>query len=447
MENADDLVSAISADFGYRPKSLSRLTDIAGTILEIRNQKAGLRRWSKRRSVAPIGSLLGLTQHVYAEPLGVVGVIGAWNFPVHLSLTPVGTALAAGNSVVLRPPPETPETANLLKSLAGQYFSSEVFSVVTEEEIDGAGFASAPFDHLFFTGSSKVGALVGQAAARNLVPVTLELGGRNPVVVDRSADLEKSASFIADARVVNAGQVCICPDYALVPDDLVDDFVDRIQKRWQSTLPVIAGSPYYTTIVNDRHYSRINELVEDASDRGANVLKHVPSGEALPDPIKRTIPPTLVVRPPSSARILSEEVFGPVLTILSYNDFDQMVEHLATQPSPLVLYWCGETNANRKSLIERTRSGAVNCNDMATHLLSPSLPFGGVGKSGHGRYHGRFGFETFSYLRPVTFSRIPVRAATIMGLPNSLGARGTDLILRRFERFRRSRSKMVHPNS
>ncbi|WP_197375894.1 aldehyde dehydrogenase family protein [Mycolicibacterium baixiangningiae] len=417
LDNADDLAAALAEDFGTRPREVSMLTDVIGCIDDLQYQKKHLARWTKPERRAPILARTGLRQRLRHDPLGVVGVMGPWNFPVQLTVLPAGTALAAGNRVMVRPSEVTARTSAVMARLSPEYFAPEELVVLTDDQADGATFAALPFDHLFFTGSPAVGALVAEAAGRNLVPVTLELGGKNPVVVDRSADLPRAASRIAASRMVNGGQVCMCPDYVFVPDECHDRFVDAVLAAWRRSFDRITASDQYTASVNERHFDHVTGLVDDAASRGAMVKQHVPQGETLPDRRSRKVPPTIVTDVPPDAAINREEIFGPVLVVHRYRELTEAIDYVNARPHPLTLYWYGADNDRYRRLQSETRSGSVNGNDFTPNFLGSGLPFGGVGRSGSGAYRGRAGFETFTHARGVAYSCWPVSLAEVMTPP------------------------------
>ncbi|MET0700855.1 MAG: aldehyde dehydrogenase family protein, partial [Mycobacterium sp.] len=309
LDHTDDLVAALAEDFGTRAREVSVLADIVGVMGDLDYQKKHLRSWLKTQSRGWLLHRTGLQQRIRHDPLGVVGVMGPWNFPVQLTMLPAGTALAAGNRVMVRPSEVTAVTTQLLAGVAAHYFPVEELAVLTDAQADGPTFAALAFDHLFFTGSPAVGALVAQAAGRNLVPVTLELGGKNPAVVDRSADLTRAARRIAASRMVNGGQVCMCPDYVLVPDEALEEFVAEVLTQWRKDFPQILGNGDYTSAVNDRHFDHVVGLIDDAVALGARHAQHVPPGEALPDRKSRKIPPTVLTGVPPDAQVNREEIF------------------------------------------------------------------------------------------------------------------------------------------
>jgi coniferyl-aldehyde dehydrogenase len=301
----------------------------------------------------------------------------------------------------------TSHTAELMHRLAPDYFAGDELCVVTGGSDVAAAFARLPFDHLFFTGSPSVGALVQRAAAENLVPVTLELGGKNPVVVAPGADIARSAARIASARMVNGGQVCVCPDYVLVPDRDVQAFVDVARRTLGDMFPTILTNDDYCSSVNEANFDRVLGLIDDARERGATVEVVAPDGEMLPDRASRKIAPTIVRDVDASMRIAEEEIFGPVLMVQGYRSLDEAIDEINARPAPLVAYWFGPGDKDFRDFVRRTRSGGVARNDFAAQMIPSAAPFGGVGRSGMGAYHGKAGFDAFSHYRTVVGSDLP----------------------------------------
>lgn len=417
LDNADEITEALTADFGSRPADLSIAADVAGCMIDLTHQRRSVEKWMKETNVARLQGLLGFKQRLRHDPLGVVGIMGPWNFPLQLTFVPAGAAFAAGNRVLMRPSSITGTTTAVIAKHAPDYFSIEELAVVTSVHGGGAEFAKLKVDHMFFTGSPDVGASVAQEAAKNLVPVTLELGGKNPAVVDVDADIAKAAKFLADARMVNGGQVCLCPDYVFVPESKLGEFTDKVLERWRSNFPTITNNPEYTSTINEKNYTRIVGLIDDAVELGATKQQVVPAGETLPAPDVRKIPPTLLTGVKAGMKIEEDEVFGPVLTVYPYRELSEAIDQINSHPHPLTLYWSGADNENLARVADGTRSGSISGNDFALHLLSGHLPFGGVGRSGMGNYHGKFGFNTFSHARAVTVSTLPINFAELMSPP------------------------------
>jgi coniferyl-aldehyde dehydrogenase len=339
------------------------------------------------------------------QPLGVVGIIAPWNYPLQLTLAPAVGALAAGNRVMIKPSELVPRFSALLKELISAKFdATEIVVTGIDGDIPEA-FAALPFDHLIFTGSTRVGRLVAEAAGRNLTPVTLELGGKSPAIVDRSADLAEAAQRIAYGKLLNAGQTCIAPDYALVPQESVQDFAERVQANMRTMFGTDPGNTDYTSVVSDRHYARLESLVTDAAAKGARILQ-----AAKPDDpawkSKRKFPPTIVIGATPDMAIMQEEIFGPLLPILGYTDAAEPVSYINSHDRPLALYWFGKDDAARDEVLARTVSGGVTVNDCLFHFTQINQPMGGIGASGTGAYHGEWGFDNLSKLKPV-FYRSP----------------------------------------
>jgi coniferyl-aldehyde dehydrogenase len=301
----------------------------------------------------------------------------------------------------------TPRTADLMATFAPNYFDPTELAVVTGGADIAADFSALPFDHLFFTGSPSVGALVQRAAAENLVPVTLELGGKNPVVVSRDADLTRAATRIAQGRMINGGQVCVCPDYVFVPDDKVDRFVGVARDVLREMFPSIVTNGDYCSSVNEANFDRIVGLIDDARGNGATVESIAPHGEVLPDRGSRKVAPTIVRDVDEHMRIANEEIFGPVLVVRPYSEVADAIDYINQRPAPLVAYWYGPDDDDFRRFVRNTRSGGVARNDFAAQMIPSAAPFGGVGRSGMGAYHGKAGFDAFSHHRTVVGTDLP----------------------------------------
>jgi coniferyl-aldehyde dehydrogenase len=416
LDNADAFVDAMAADYGTRSKTGTKFTEVMGMVSVIEHTRANLARWMRPGKVLPAGRVFGLRAEVQPSPLGVVGIIGPWNFPLNLVVLPATAAFAAGNRVMIKMSEITPRTAALMQRLAPDYFDSTELSVVTGGTDVSMAFASLPLDHLFFTGSPTVGALVQRAAAENLVPVTLELGGKNPVVVSANTDIARAANRIAQARMVNGGQVCVCPDYGFVPEARIEAFVDTARKTLAEMFPTIVGNDDYCSSVNQANFDRVVGLIDDARQKGARLESVAPAGECLPDPGSRKIAPTIVRGVDDRMRIASEEVFGPVLTVLGYSTLADVIDYINARPAPLVAYWYGADDQDFRTFVRSTRSGGVARNDFAAQMIPSSAPFGGVGRSGMGAYHGKAGFDTFSHYRTVVGNDLPF-SMTLMAAP------------------------------
>ncbi|MCW5652696.1 coniferyl aldehyde dehydrogenase [Hydrogenophaga sp.] len=398
--HADTLSEAVAADFGVRAKALTEVADLFVLRAAIGQLHRQLPRWMKPRRVATPLYLMPARGHVQRQPLGVVGVIGPWNYPLQLTFGPAAAALAAGNRVMLKPSELTPHTSALMASLVQQVFAADEFSVVLGGADVAQAFAQLPFDHLFFTGSTAVGRLVATAAAANLTPTTLELGGKSPCVIDASCDLGDAAIKIAHGKLFNAGQTCIAPDYVMIPRGQEAAFEAAYTAAVARLFPTIAGNPDYAAIVSDRHLARLQALLDEARTSGARVVDVSPTAPAI-QATSRQMNPTLVFNPQADTRLMNEELFGPILPVLSYDNLDDAITTINRRPRPLALYWFGRDTAARDRLLNNTVSGGVTVNDTLMHVAHEGLPFGGVGESGWGAYHGETGFLRFTQQKPV----------------------------------------------
>jgi coniferyl-aldehyde dehydrogenase len=388
---------AINTDFGRRSRHETAIMEVFGVVEGIKYLHRNLRKFMHptRRQVA-LHMRFGKARVEY-QPLGVVGVISPWNYPVNLSLMPVVTAIAAGNRVMLKPSKFTPATNEVLTTMLGEIFPEEQVALVKG---DGAAFSTLPFDHLVFTGSTTVGRAVMKAASDNLVPVTLELGGKSPAIVAKGHSLEHAASHIVYGKLLSGGQTCIAPDYALIHESEVDAFIKTYDKVTKASYPDGPTGEDYTSIVNDQQYALLKEMIDDARARGAKIIEvgNRP-GDASGRP--HTLPPTIVLNVTDDMRIAHEEIFGPILPILPYRDMDDVIEYVNARPRPLALYYFGGDDQGRRKVLNRTTSGNVTINGTITHVAVDDLPFGGVGASGIGAYHGIEGFRRLSHAKGI----------------------------------------------
>ena len=408
LDGADQLAAAMSEDFGTRPRSVSISLDVFGSLVDIAHTRSHLARWMKPTKKMRLAMAAGLRASVCSQPLGVVGIVAPWNFPVNLAVVPAASALAAGNRVMIKMSETTPRTAEVFANLVSRRISPDVLTVVTGGPDIAAAFSGLDLDHLFFTGSAQTGRLVMRRAADNLVPVTLELGGKNPAVVGSDADFEEAAERIARARLTNAGQVCLCPEYTFVPAARVDEFVDRYVSAVRRIHPSILDDDNYCSVVNDAAFDRILGLVADARQAGATVTEIVPPGEVLPDRARRKIAPTVLTGVTPAMKVAHDEVFGPVLTVYGYDHVGDVLDYVNARSAPLAAYWYGPRSADYARFSREIRCGGITRNDFSLHAALPDLPFGGVGDSGMGAYHGKAGFDTFSHRRAVVESNLPM---------------------------------------
>jgi len=391
------LVEAVSVDFGNRAAPETELGELMPLSNAIKHTRRHLRRWMRPRRRRADPAFWPAAARVVYQPLGVVGVIAPWNYPLLLTLGPLVDALAAGNRVMLKPSELTPRTSTLLKQLLSELFPEERVAVVLGGPDVAARFSALEFDHLLFTGSTRIGRDVMAAAAPHLTPVTLELGGKSPAILCRDYPLGKAAKTIAIGKLFNAGQTCVAPDYALIPADRVDAFAAAYIAATHELYPTIAGNPDYSSIIADRHHRRLLAMIEEARGSGARIVERSDVGAAA----ERKIPPVVVIDAPGASALMREEIFGPILPIVPYDDLQQAIVSINARPKPLALYCFSTDPAAIDSVLQRTSSGGVTLNGTLVHVAQEDLPFGGVGASGTGAYHGRDGFMRLSHARAV----------------------------------------------
>ena len=397
LDNSEAIVDAISADFGHRAREETQLSEFVPALSAIRFARRHIRRWmrAERRHVSI--NFQPASAWVQYQPLGVIGIIAPWNYPLLLALSPLVDAIAAGNRAMIKPSELTPRWSELLKDLIGRSFTEEEVAVVTGGPDVAAAFSRLPFDHLLFTGSTAVGRKVMAAAAENLTPVTLELGGKSPTVVCPDYPIGKAAKTIAFGKFFNAGQTCIAPDYVLAPRGELAQLAEEIMAAARRAYPQVAANPDYSSIISDRHYARLAGAVEEARKAGAAVLQHQEPEAAS----RRKLGPTVVIDPPRESLLMREEIFGPVLPVLPYDSLEDAVQTINARDRPLALYVMTNSDENRTRVLGRTTSGGVTVNGTLLHCAQDDLPFGGVGPSGIGAYHGHEGFKRFSHARAV----------------------------------------------
>ncbi|HEV2575653.1 MAG TPA: coniferyl aldehyde dehydrogenase [Acidobacteriaceae bacterium] len=390
----DILIEALQQDFGQRSARETRILEIFPLLDEIRHIKRHLRRWMRpRRAPANWQFLPSRTQTIY-QPLGVVGIIGAWNYPLLLTLSPLANAIAAGNHVLIKPSEHAPATAEIIRQLVSEAFPEDYIAVIIGDSELAAAFSALPFDHILFTGSQNVGKLVMKAAAENLTPVTLELGGKSPALVHESFPLATAADRICSAKFWNAGQTCIAPDYALVPATKADAFARECQAALAKRYPQPHSNADYTHLISHCAHARMQALVDDAQQHGAQIIQ--PDSPPASAATTRFFPPTLILGADSSMRVMHEEIFGPILPIVTYATLDDALSFINARPRPLALYYFDRNKSRIRHTLDHTISGGVTINDCIFHFVQHDLPFGGVGPSGIGAYHGFEGFKTFS---------------------------------------------------
>ncbi len=398
-ENHTQLVAAISADFGHRSGYQTLLADVASSVAALKYAADNVEQWMKPEVVdAPAE---GMQTWIQQQPVGVVGIISPWNFPLNLAFGPLAGVFAAGNTAMIKPSELTPTISQLLAELVARYFEPNELIVVLGDADIGQAFSALPFDHLVFTGSSAVGKHVMRAAAENLVPVTLELGGKSPVLIAEDADINQAAARILTVKTFNAGQICVSPDYLMLPVEKEQDFVDAALWFIRESFPTVQQNEDYTSIISQRHYDRLITLLDDAKAKGAKVVSLAPEGEADFDAKTRKIAPHIVLNVSDEMIIMQEEIFGPLLPVKTYEQFDEAIGYVNANPRPLAAYFFGQNLGQQEVIATHTTSGALVINDVMTHASIDTLPFGGVGASGIGAYHGIHGFKRFTHQKPV----------------------------------------------
>jgi coniferyl-aldehyde dehydrogenase len=390
-----DIVDAVAEDFGGRAAEETLALELLPLRNELRHARRHVERWTAPRRVSVQWQFLPARACVVHQPVGVVGVLSAWNCPFFLGLAPLAGILAAGNHVLIKPSELAPASAAVMRSIIEETFPRDYVSVVCGGEALASRFARLPFDHLLFTGSTRVGRLVLQAASEHLVPVTLELGGKSPAIVHAGYSMPTAAARIAAAKLYNAGQTCVAPDYVLVPRGRAGEFAGEAAAAMRRMYPALAGNRDYTRIINAHHYRRLLRLVDDAEAGGAQVTVLNPGGGRC-DAGNRVFPPTLVTSVHDGLALMQEEIFGPVLPIVEYGTLEEALDYVAARPRPLAAYYFDDDRARARRVVARVTAGGITVNDCLLHVAQPNLPFGGVGASGMGRYHGVDGFRTFS---------------------------------------------------
>ncbi len=403
VDHKDAFAKAVSADFGHRSTEQTLMTDIMPSVGALKHARKHFEAWSrneKRKAMFPLG-LLGAKAEVRYQPKGVVGVIAPWNFPVGMVMVPMAGILAAGNRAMIKPSEFTERVADLFAELVPQYFADEEMAVFTGGVDVGTAFSGLAFDHLIFTGATSVGRHIMRAAANNLVPVTLELGGKSPTFIGRSADKKKAAERIAMGKMMNAGQICLAPDYLLVARDQEHAVIDSVKNGVAAMYPTLLANDDYTSVVNGRNFERLQGYLADAREKGAELIEVNPAGEDFSSSNGNKMPLTIVRNVTDDMKVMQEEIFGPILPVMAYDSIDQAIDYVNAHDRPLGLYYFGQDKAEEERVLTRTISGGVTVNDVLFHNAMEDLPFGGVGPSGMGSYHGLDGFKTFSHARAV----------------------------------------------
>ncbi|HVJ00836.1 MAG TPA: coniferyl aldehyde dehydrogenase [Sphingomonas sp.] len=421
-DNADRFCDALSEDFGHRSREQSMITDIAASVGPLRHAIRHLDRWARperKPTMFPLG-LLGASARVEYQPKGVIGIIAPWNFPVNLVMAPLAGVFAAGNRAMVKTSEFTPVVAALFEELAPRYFAADELAFVSGGPEVGKAFAGLLFDHLLFTGATGIARHILHAAADNLVPVTLELGGKSPVILGRSADVARATERVAMGKMLNAGQICLAPDYMLVPEEQEAAVISGLTRAASAMYPRLLANPDYTAVINDRHYQRLTDWIEDARAQGAEVIAVNPGDEDFAAFNSRKLPLHIIRGATDSMKVMQEEIFGPVLPVRSYAGIDDAIGEVNRRDRPLALYYFGSDTDERRRVLDRTVSGGVTLDDVIFHVGQEELPFGGVGPSGMGAYHGEVGFRTFSHARAI-FRQSRLDVAKLAGMKPPYG--------------------------
>jgi coniferyl-aldehyde dehydrogenase len=409
-KRSESFAEAISSDFGNRSRFETALLETSVLLSAIRHARKNVRWWMQESHQEVAFTFWPGSAWIRREPVGVVGIVSPWNYPLQLALSPLVDIIAGGNRAIIKPSEHTPNFCDLLRRAISETFAEEEVAVVTGGPDVAAAFTSLPFDHLVFTGSTAVGRKVAQTAAEGLVPVTLELGGKSPVVICPSGSMAKAVKAISYGKFVNAGQTCIAPDYVMVPRERAIQLAELVLAEARRSYPDLG--PDYSTMISERAFDRMTAAVMEAEMGGAKVLRH----PAPSDRSRRLMPPVVVVDPPQDCALMREEIFGPVLPIVGYDTLEDALDWINTHPHPLALYIFAEDGREQNIVLDRTQSGGVTVNGTLLHIAQDGLPFGGIGASGMGAYHGRAGFERFTHARSV-FKTGFFNAATSLAPP------------------------------
>jgi len=403
VDNKEAICEAVNKDFGCRSKYVTLMTDVMNSVGSLKFVKKNLKKWTKPEKRVPFMPMnfLGAKAHVHYQPKGVVGIMTPWNVPVNMIFSPLADVLGAGNRAMIKPSEFTPHTADIMHKLFAQNFEESEITVVTGGPDVGAAFSALPLDHLIFTGATSIGRLVMRAAAENMVPVTLELGGKSPVIVGEDCDIHQAAERIITGKSMNGGQLCVSPDYCFVPQSRLEAFINRCKAVIAEQYPTVQGNPDFVACINERHYDRVKGYIEEALKKGARVVPLCPAGEEFSDRKNHKIALHLVVNPDDDLACMQDEIFGAMLNIKTYDNLQDVISFINARERPLALYYFGRDKAERDKVINETLSGGVAVNAIALHVACDDMPFGGIGHSGMGNYRGRDGFRTFSHARGV----------------------------------------------
>ena len=401
LETHDEqIVETLNEDFKNRSHQEIMTSEVIQSIRNLNFTIKNLKKWMKpmRRTPSFMAGMLGSKAYLEPSPLGSVGIIAPWNFPVGMVFYPAASVLASGNRIMAKPSEFTPQTAQLIKDAVAKYFDESEFAVVLGGPEVGAEFTKLPFDHLLYTGSGRIAKKVLASAAENLVPTTLELGGKSPTIIGKDADMKLAAKRIMFVKTMNAGQICLSPDYVFLPRGEEEAFLTEVSKAFGEFYPD-DNKNAYTSMVNETHYERMQNYISDAIEKGAKVhsLGNFDSAE------KNTITTKILMDVNDGMKVMQDEIFGPLLPVMLYDDISEVINYVNAHDHPLGLYYFGKSQSEQQNVIKNTRSGGVTINDAMFHIMQSELPFGGVGASGYGYYHGREGFMNFSNMRSIYY--------------------------------------------
>ncbi|EJN22539.1 NAD-dependent aldehyde dehydrogenase [Pseudomonas sp. GM78] len=397
VDHEQSIIEALTADFGHRSPGFSKGSEVLSPLATLKQTKAELAQWMRPE---PRQARAGEAWVQY-QPMGVVGIVTAWNVPGYMVFSGLAGALAAGNRVMIKPSEFTPHTSALIARLIRSVYAEDEVAVVLGDADVGQTFCAQPFDHLLFTGATSVGKHVLRAAAHNLVPVTLELGGKSPTIISRTADFNDAVAKVVIGKLLNAGQLCVAPDHVFVPRESVDAFIGVAQAVVARFFPTLRDNPEYTSIINARHFARLQGYLREAREAGVELIELNAAAEDFSQTTLNKIVPTLLRDPANDLQVMQDEIFGPLLPIKPYDDITEVIAQINARPRPLALYYFGNDAAEEAMVLSRTCSGGVTLNGVLSHASTESLPFGGVGQSGMGAYHGIDGFRTFSHAKAV----------------------------------------------
>ena len=435
LDNKDRLAAAMSEDFGHRSAELSLITDIMSSVKPIKHALKHLDSWmkpEKRKLDFPLG-LLGAKARVEWQPKGVIGIISPWNFPVNLTFAPLAGVLAAGNRAMIKPSEFTPVTSQLMKEILESAFAPEEIAVIIGGTEVGRAFTELPFDHIIFTGATSVARHVMAAAAKNLVPLTLELGSKSPTIISRSANIAAATERVAMGKLMNAGQICLAPDYLLVPEEKENEIVEGLKAATARLYPTMLANPDYTSVLGARHRERLEAHVADARAKGAIIEVVNPANEDFSQQNTNKMPLTIIRNPTDEMTVMQEEIFGPLLPVRTYKAVDGAIDEINRRDRPLGLYWFGQDDSEQRRVLDRTISGGVTVNDVLFHVSAEDLPFGGIGPAGMGNYHGHDGFKAFSHPKAI-YSQPKIDLPGLAGFKPPYGKKTANALARELKK-------------